>query len=98
VMRVVGGSNVAAQNGLHTYQRVDVPTIASWKPDWVFTWAVPGKADQELHRWLEDPNLSQTPASQNHRVIVLKSMEVLPLSSLISGFMSEIAKATCPKE
>lgn len=98
VMRVVRGTNVAAQNGLHTYERVALPSIAEWNPDWVFTWAVPGNHDYELKRWMEDPYLSKTSASRNGRVIVLQAKEVLPLSPLITGFMNEIAKATCPKE
>lgn len=98
MMRVLNATNVAAVGGLHTYQQVDLPTIASWNPDWVFTWAVPGQQERELHRWLEDPNLSKTSASQNRRIIVLKSTDILPLSPSITGFMNEIAKATCPKD
>jgi ABC-type Fe3+-hydroxamate transport system substrate-binding protein len=98
IIGILGGLNVAAAGGMHTYQRVDNPTIATWKPDWVFTWAVPERAADELSRWLEDPSLSRTPASQNKHVIVSEPSVLLPLSPLVTRFARLMADTTCPAE
>lgn len=97
IMKVVRGTNLAAQNGMHTYERLDIATVVKWNPDWVFTWALPGKKDQELRKWTQDdPGLRSISASRNHRVFVLESREVLPLSPLTTTFIRKIAEATCP--
>jgi ABC-type Fe3+-hydroxamate transport system substrate-binding protein len=99
IMRLVGATNVAAQNGMHTYQRVDTPTIGEWNPDWVFTWAVCGRAEDERQRWMErDQHLRVISAVKQNRVFVLQVKEVLPLSPLVTGFIHKIAGATCLAE
>ncbi len=99
IMRLVGATNVAAQNGMHTYQRVDSATIAKWNPDWVFTWAADGQAENERLRWMEkDQHLRGISAVRQNRVFVLEAEEVLPLSSLVTGFIRKIADATCATE
>jgi iron complex transport system substrate-binding protein len=96
IMRLVGGTNVAAQNGMHTYQRVDAATVAGWNPDWVFTWAQPGHKDQELQRWMkEDPRLSRTSAATQRHISVSDAKVVLPLSPLTTTFIHTIADAIC---
>jgi ABC-type Fe3+-hydroxamate transport system substrate-binding protein len=90
--------NVAAENGMHTYQRVDAATVAQWNPDWVFTWAVPGKQGIELRRWMEtDPGLRETSAAKGGHISVSLAREVLPLSSMVTRFIHTMADATCPK-
>lgn len=95
IMRVVGGTNVAAQKGMHTYGKVDRKTVAEWNPDWVFTWAVPGKAQQELSVWMNDPGLGKTSAAKKKQIHVSEAKDVLPLSSLVTTFARTIANATC---
>lgn len=96
IIRLVGGRNVAAQNGMHTYQQVDTTTIGEWNPDWVFTWALRGRAEDERQRWMEkDPHLRVISAVKQNRVFVLQAKDVLPLSSLVTGFVHKIADATC---
>ena len=41
VVRLVGGINVAAEGGLHTFERIEREDVMEWNPEWVFTWAVP---------------------------------------------------------
>jgi iron complex transport system substrate-binding protein len=97
IVRLVGGTNVAAENGMHTYERVDVATVAEWNPDWVFTWDLPGNKDQELQRWTkDDPSLRLTSAALKHRISVSEAKVVLPLSTLVTTFIHTIADATCP--
>jgi iron complex transport system substrate-binding protein len=97
IIRLVGATNVAAQNGMHTYQTVDTRTIGEWNPDWVFTWALRGRAEDERQRWMErDPYLRVISAVKQNRVFVLQAKDVLPLSSLVTGFIQKIATATCP--
>ncbi|MEI9812298.1 MAG: ABC transporter substrate-binding protein [Acidobacteriota bacterium] len=95
VMRITGGTNIAAVNGMHTYDKVDRAMVTSWNPEWVFTWAVPGKQSEELHRWMDDPGLGSTTAAKNHRINVSVAKDVLPLSSLVTTFAHTIANATC---
>ncbi len=96
IIRLVGATNVAAENGMHTYEPVSAATVATWNPDWVFTWALAGKQETERSRWLQDdPGLRNTSASKNKRITVLESKDVLPLSPLTTGFIRVIADTTC---
>lgn len=95
LMRIVGGRNVAAEHGSHTFDKVDRMEIAQWNPDWVFTWALPGKQDQELSIWMHDENLRSTNAAKNKRVKVFEPRELLPESPLITSLAHILADATC---
>lgn len=95
VTRIVGARNVGAENGLHTYDKVTREEVAKWNPDWVFTWATPGKQRDELSRWMNDPGLGATNAAKNGRIHVSLAREVLPVSPLITTFARTIADATC---
>jgi iron complex transport system substrate-binding protein len=95
IMRVVGATNVAAENGMHTYDKADRKTVAQWNPDWIFTWSVPGKAEQERSVWMNDPSLGKTSAAKKRQIHVSDAKDVLPLSSLVTTFARTIANATC---
>ena len=45
-----------------------------------------------------DPSLRAISAVKQNRVFVLQAKDVLPLSSLVTGFIRKIAGATCPAE
>jgi ABC-type Fe3+-hydroxamate transport system substrate-binding protein len=95
LMRIVHDRNIGAENGLHTFDKVDRIEVAKWNPDWVFTWSTPGKQENELHIWMHDQNLSSTNAVKNRHISVSEAREVLPVSSLITSTAHVIANATC---
>ena len=95
VIRLVGGINIASENGMHTYEKAEKEAVARWDPEWVFTWSVPGKQAEELRRWLDDPGLGKTQAARKGQINVSEAKDVLPLSSLITTFARTIANATC---
>jgi iron complex transport system substrate-binding protein len=95
VVRLIGAVNVAAEGGLHTYERIDREDVLAWNPDWVFTWANPGEEAKELQRWMGDPYLGQTSAAITRRIVVSDGRDTRRLSPLITTRARTIADAVC---
>ncbi len=95
LVRLVGGINVAAEGGLHTYERADSEAIMGWNPEWVFTWSVPGKEAEELGRWMEDPYLRQTSAARTKQIVVSDGRDTRRLSPFITTRARTMADAVC---
>jgi len=95
VIRLIGGTNVAAEGGLHTYERIDAEDVLEWAPDWVFTWSDHGREADELRRWREDPLLAETPAVRAGRIIVQDGRDTRRLSPFITVRARVIADAVC---
>jgi iron complex transport system substrate-binding protein len=97
VVRLVGGVNVSAENGLHTYDQITKDFIARTNPDWVFAWSAPGpgKREEELRRWMDDPVLSKIPAANMNRIIVSDAKDIFVLSPLVTNLAHILADATC---
>ncbi len=97
LVRLVGGINVAARGGLHTYERIESEAIMGWNPEWVFTWSVPGKGDEELQRWMrDDPFLRLISAVEKKQIVVSDGKDLMPLSPFITTLAHTMADAICP--
>ncbi len=95
VVRLVGGVNIGAENGLRTYQKVGRETILRWNPEWIFTWSDPGQGAQELQNWLVDPVVGATEAAQKQQVVVSDGKDHLPLSPLVTRLARTMAHHLC---
>jgi iron complex transport system substrate-binding protein len=95
VVRLVGAVNVAAQNGIRTYEKVGNETVLRWNPDWVFTWSDPGGAEAERRRWIDDPALGAVAAIGKHQLVVSDGKDFLPLSSEATKLARILANALC---
>ena len=95
IVRLVGAVNVAAQNGIHTYEKIGNETVLRWNPDWVFTWSDPGKGVEELRRWSEDPALGATAAVKKRQVVVSDGKDHLSLSSEVTKLAHTMANVLC---
>ena len=96
LVRLVGGINVAARGGLHTYERIESEAIMGWNPEWVFTWSVPDKGDEELQRWMrDDPFLRLISAVEKKQIVVSDGKDLMPLSPFITTLAHTMADAIC---
>lgn len=95
VVRLIAAVNVAAEKGLHTYDKITNEFIVRTKPDWVFAWAGPGKHDEERQRWRTDPVLSVIPAVKTDRLVVSDAKDIFVLSPLVTKLAHIMADATC---
>ena len=95
LVRLTGAVNVAAQNGIHTYEKVGNETVLRWNPDWVFTWSDPGKGAEELRRWNDDPALGATAAVKKRQVVVSDGKDHLSLSSDVTKLAHTMANVLC---
>lgn len=95
IVRLVGVVNVAAQNGIHSYEKIGNETVLRWNPDWVFTWSDPGKGADELRRWSEDPALGATAAVKKRQVVVSDGKDHLSLSSEVTKLARTMANVLC---
>lgn len=93
--RLIGAVNVAAQNGIHTYEKVGNETVLRWNPDWVFTWSDPGNGAEELQRWSDDPALGATAAVKKRQVVVSDGKDHLSLSSEVTKLAHTMANVLC---
>ncbi len=95
VVRLIGGINVAAEGGLHTYERIEREDVMAWNPEWVFTWALPGEESEELQRWMEDPHLGLTSAARREHIVVSDGRDTRRLSPFITTRARTMADAVC---
>ena len=95
IVRLVGAVNVAAQNGVHAYEKVGNETVLRWNPDWVFAWSDPGKRADELRRWRDDPALGATAAVRKGQVVVSDGKDHLSLSSGVTKLAQTMADVLC---
>jgi iron complex transport system substrate-binding protein len=95
IVRLVGAVNVAAQHGIHAYEKVGNETVLRWNPDWVFTWSDPGKGAEELRRWRDDPALGATAAVRKGQVVVSDGKDHLSLSQEATRLAQTMANTLC---
>ena len=97
VVRVIGGINIGAQNGLHGYSPISTEQIVVWNPEWIVSGAARGTGPTVLKRLLDDPAIAQTTAARKGHVLVLDNNVFLPMSpftTLLIEALSETIYAT----
>jgi cobalamin transport system substrate-binding protein len=97
VVRVIGGINIGAENGLHGYSSVSTEQIVVWNPEWIISGAARGTTQTALERLLAEPAIAQTTAARKGQVVVLDNNVFLPMSpftTLLIETLSETIYAT----
>lgn len=69
ILAHVGARNVAAENGVGEYLRVDIERVLDWDPDVLIVPAIPGEEDKERRRILQDPGLRVLRCVQEDRIL-----------------------------
>lgn len=95
VVRLVSATNVAAENGIRTYEKIGSETVLRWNPEWVFSWSDPGGAAIERRRWADDPALGAVAAVAQGRLVISDGKDFLPLSPEITKLAHILANHLC---
>jgi iron complex transport system substrate-binding protein len=93
IVKTLDGTNVGAEGGLKSYDRVNSEQIARWDPEWIISGADPGKTKEALTRLLADPGIAATRAARNGRILVFENHVFLPLSPFTTLLVTAMAEA-----
>jgi iron complex transport system substrate-binding protein len=93
VVRVIGGINVGAENGLHGYTSISSEQIVVWNPEWIVSGAARGTAETALKRLLSEPAIVQTTAARKGQVLVLDNNVFLPMSPFTTLLIETLSQA-----
>ena len=95
---LIGATNVGAEQGLESYERISTEEIAAWNPEWIVTGAGPGQRTQLEGQLLDDPGIAATQAARSGQVLVLPQHVFLTVSHNIVTLIESIAAALYPEE
>ena len=97
VVRVLGGINVGAENGLHGYSVISPEQVVVWDPEWIISGAARGTTQDAVKRLLDDPAIAQTTAARKGQILVFDNNVFLPLSpftTLLIDALGDVIYAT----
>jgi iron complex transport system substrate-binding protein len=92
IVRTLGGVNVGAENGLHSYAPLNTEQILRWDPEWIVSGAARGQSEAVLRRLMNDPAIAPTTAGRKGQIVVLENNVFLPMSpftTLILGALGD---------
>ena len=93
VLRVLGATNVAAEQGLRGYEAVNTEQILRWNPEWLISRSDDGEKDVVLRRLLNDPAIAATTAAQRKQILVLDNRIFLPMSPYTAKLLDVLGEA-----
>jgi iron complex transport system substrate-binding protein len=93
IVATLGGVNVGAEAGLKGYDRMNAEQILRWNPEWIVAGADPGKSEEVLQRFLDDPAISLTDAVRHKHILILENHVFLPLSPYTTLLVNAMADA-----
>ncbi len=93
IVTTLGGVNVAAEAGLKGYDSMNAEQVLRWNPEWIVAGADPGKSEEVLRRFLNDPAISLTDAIRNRHILILENHIFLPLSPYTTLLVNAMADA-----
>jgi iron complex transport system substrate-binding protein len=93
VLRLLGATNVAAEQGLLGYEAVNTEQIVRWNPEWIVSSAKPGETNIALRRLLEDPAIALTTAARKGQILVLANNVFLPMSPFTVTLLDILSEA-----
>jgi iron complex transport system substrate-binding protein len=96
IVRTLGGINVGAENGLHSYSPLNTEQIVRWDPEWIISSAPRGQAESVLRRLMNDPAIAPTAAARNRQVVVLDNNVFLPMSPFTALMLDALGDALYP--
>lgn len=80
IVRTLGGVNVGAASGLHSYAPINTEQILRWDPEWIVSGAARRESEAVLRRLMNDPAIAATTAGRNGQIVVLDNNVLLPMS------------------
>lgn len=95
---LIGATNVGAEQGLTSYERISTEEIADWNPEWIVTGADPGQRDGLERQLLDDPGIAVTHAARSGQILILPQHVFLTVSHNIVALIESIADALYPEE
>jgi iron complex transport system substrate-binding protein len=98
VVRVLGGVNVGAENGLHGYSLISPEQVVAWDPEWIISGAARGTTHDALSRLLDDPAIAQTTAARKGQIVVFDNNVFLPLSPFTTLLIDALGDALYAKK
>lgn len=90
--RVVGGVNVAAEQGVVGFRQISPEQLVRWKPDYVVTSAEWGKEDEVRRRLLDDPATAAAVGHDPRRIIVVESRALTTVSQHLADAAEHLEK------
>lgn len=96
IVSALGATNVGAEQGLVSYERVSSEQIARWNPDWIVTGALPGDRSGDQRALWRDPAFAVTDAARNGRILVLPQHIFLSTSHRVIDLAERLAAALFP--
>ena len=93
VLTVIGATNVGAEHGLESYDRISTEEIAAWNPEWIVTGADPGERDGLERGLLEDPGIAVTTAARSGQIVILPKHVFLTTSHNVVKLAESISRA-----
>ena len=97
VVTLLGATNVGAEQGLRSYQRISTEEIANWDPEWIVTGADPGRRDWLERELLADPGIAVTRAARSGQILILPQHVFLSVSHDVIRLIESIAEALYPE-
>lgn len=80
IVRTLGGVNVGAEHGLHSYAPLNTEQILRWNPEWIVSGAARGQTGIVLQRLMSDPAITPTIAGRKGQIVVFDNNVFLPMS------------------
>ncbi len=93
IVTILGGINVAGENGLKGYDSVNFEQIIRWNPEWIIAESEPDRTRDVLAKLLADPAISLTQAARDGHIVVLENHVFLPMSPYTTLLVQAIAEA-----
>ena len=97
VVSLLGATNVGAEQGLRSYQRISTEEIAVWDPEWIVTGADPGQRDRLERELLADPGIAVTSAARTGQILILPQHVFLSVSHDVIRLIESMAEALYPE-
>ncbi len=96
VVRTLGGVNLGAEHGLHSYAPLNTEQILRWDPEWIISGAARGQSETALRRLLADPAIAPTTAARRGQIVVLENNVFLPMSPYTTLILDALGDVLYP--
>jgi iron complex transport system substrate-binding protein len=93
IVKTLGGVNVGAENGLHSYAPLNSEQILRWDPEWIISSAARGQSQAVLRLLMMDPAIAPTEAGRKGQIVVLDNNVFLPMSPYTTLILDALGDA-----
>jgi iron complex transport system substrate-binding protein len=93
IVKTLGGINVGAEHGLHSYAPLNTEQILRWNPEWIVSGAARGQTGAVLQRLMNDPAIAPTIAGRKGQIVVFDNNVFLPMSPFTTLLLDALGDA-----